>query len=307
MAPAVAWYTVTGPFAFSCLALFTLGFWTLLLRARVSGQRLPRSFGVNPRLPLEEFQLSFGDFARTVRTGGVWLGRGPRHASAYGCSSKNFLSFALALFALGIWCIVSVDRVPGSHCSGRLGVAFEHGKLDFTGDVCFPGCNTWFDSGYLFCDSTLVAVDELRTISTLRRCSPFCCRTEKRAQSMLVVAVLLCAVRTWKTGSTFLSFTWLSCVMTDRVFRRSVRHFSASSLELRPLVTGSCQFISTSCGHTHPVSEHASETTTTTTTPTPRWLALLSWAGGGSVASQVPTLVGDLAGESKSQPEPCTE
>ena len=40
--------------------------------------------------------------------------------------------------------------------------------------------------------------------------------------------------------------------------------FSASSSELRPVVTGSCQFISTSCGHTHPVSEHASETTTTT-------------------------------------------
>ena len=27
-------------------------------------------------------------------------------------------------------------------------------------------------------------------------------RTEKRPQSMLLVAVLLCAVRTWKTGST---------------------------------------------------------------------------------------------------------
>ena len=29
--------------------------------------------------------------------------------------------------------------------------------------------------------------------------------------------------------------------------------------------------------------------------------------GGGSVASQVPTLVGGLAGEAKSQPEPCIE
>ena len=36
-------------------------------------------------------------------------GTGPRHASAYGCSRKNFLSFALALFALGIWCIITVS------------------------------------------------------------------------------------------------------------------------------------------------------------------------------------------------------
>ena len=72
-------------------------------------------------------------------------GTGPRHASAYGCSLKNFLSFALALFAPGIWFIISVDLVP--HCSGRLGVAFEYGKLDFAGDVYFRGCNIWFDSG----------------------------------------------------------------------------------------------------------------------------------------------------------------
>ena len=52
--------------------------------------------------------------------------------------------------AVRTWNLVhfSVDFVPGSHCSGRLGVTFENGKLDFTGDVCFRGCNTWFDSGY---------------------------------------------------------------------------------------------------------------------------------------------------------------
>ena len=42
------------------------------------------------------------------------LGRGPRHPSANGCSSKNLFSFWLALFTLGIWCIFSVDFVSGS-------------------------------------------------------------------------------------------------------------------------------------------------------------------------------------------------
>ena len=77
VAPAVAaWYTVTGLVAFSCLALFTLRFWTSFLRARVSGKRMPRCFGVNPRLLLEEFQLSLGDCARAVRSwksGHYWL------------------------------------------------------------------------------------------------------------------------------------------------------------------------------------------------------------------------------------------
>ena len=78
----------------------------------------------------------------------VRLGRGPRHASAYICAR---------LFAPGIWFIISVDLVPGSHCSLRLGVAVEYGKWDFTGDVHFRGCNAWFDSGYMLCNSTLIA------------------------------------------------------------------------------------------------------------------------------------------------------
>ena len=36
----------------------------------------------------------------------------------------------------------------------------------------------------------------------------------------------------------FSSFTWLTRVMMGSIFRRSVRHFLASSSELRPLVTG---------------------------------------------------------------------
>ena len=48
---------------------------------------------------------------QTIMAASVRLGRCPRHASAYGCSWKNFLSFALAWFALGIWCIISVVLV----------------------------------------------------------------------------------------------------------------------------------------------------------------------------------------------------
>ena len=85
--------------------------------------------------------------------------------------------------------------------------------------------------------------------------------TEKCAQSMLLVAMHSSHLENWEC---FSSITWLlTRVMMGIIYRRSVRHFSASSSDLRPVVTGSCQFISTSCGHTHPVSECASETTTT--------------------------------------------
>ena len=67
MAPAMASVCGDRSVCFQLLALFTLGFWTPLLRARVSGKRLPRCFGVNPRLLLEEFPFSCGDFARAVR------------------------------------------------------------------------------------------------------------------------------------------------------------------------------------------------------------------------------------------------
>ena len=99
----------------------------------------------------------------------VNLRRGPRHASAYGCSSENILSFALALFALGIWCISSVDPCTWQSLFSASGVAEEYGKLDFTGDVYFRGCNAWFDSGYMLCVSTLVASDVFHTFSTSRR------------------------------------------------------------------------------------------------------------------------------------------
>ena len=123
------------------------------------------------------------------------------------------LSLYLAVVVRGVW------------------VFLFNTKIGFAGDDCFRGCNIWFDIGHMFCDSTLVAMDEFHTFSALRQtrilkcCSPFFCRTENRAQSMLPVSVLLCAVRIWKTGSIFTSFTWLRFVIRDRIFWGTcVRH-----------------------------------------------------------------------------------
>ena len=87
--------------------------------------------------------------------------------------------------------------------------------MDFTGDFCFRGCNTWFNSGYMSCVSTLVATDEFHTFSTLRQtrilkcCLPFCCRAEKRAQSMLCI-VQVEEHRDGCTGTTKSKRTWPS-------------------------------------------------------------------------------------------------
>ena len=113
------------------------------------------------------------------------------------CSCSSHLESGTLFQCPCIW----QSLFPASGC------CFWLRKLDFSGEDFFRGGNAWYNSGCMPCVSTLVAMDELHTFSTLRRtrilkcCSPFSCRTEKRAQSMLLVAVLLCAVRTWKTGS----------------------------------------------------------------------------------------------------------
>ena len=48
-----------------------------------------------------------------------------------------YFHFVLAQFALGIWCIISVVPVSGSHCSALLGVAEEYVKMKFSGDAFF--------------------------------------------------------------------------------------------------------------------------------------------------------------------------
>ena len=66
-------------------------------------------------------------------------------------------------------CFLSIVLVFGSHYSGRLGVAEEFGNWDFSGDVYFRWCNALYNSGYMLCVSTLVALDVLHTFSTLRQ------------------------------------------------------------------------------------------------------------------------------------------
>ena len=98
------------------------------------------------------------------------------------------------------------DLVFGSHCSGCLGVA-DVQNLDSSGDDFLRRSNALFYSGYMLCVSSL-AMDEFHTCfydaadSNPGASSPFG-RMEKCAQLMLLVAVLLRAVRTWKSGRSF--------------------------------------------------------------------------------------------------------
>ena len=96
---------------FQLLALYALGFWTLLLRARGSGKRLPRCFGVNPRLLLEEFQLSLGDYARVVCTWGVRL----PHA-ALGRLPSSCVSLRMLLKVFPVLCARAIRIISVSVC-----------------------------------------------------------------------------------------------------------------------------------------------------------------------------------------------
>ena len=143
-------------------------------------------------------------------------------------------------FALGIWCIISFVPVSGSHCSARLGVAEEYVNWNFREIPFSRGRNTWLDSGYMLCVSTVVIMDEFHTFSMLRQTwilmRFFSTRFEWRSVPSRCFWLQFCFAP-FAFGNLevlFTSFTWLSCVMTDEFFRCSVRHFSASSSELRP-------------------------------------------------------------------------
>ena len=108
VAPAVASVAVKGPVAFSCSRYSHLDsghyFFELVVLASAC-------LGV-----LASTTVAFGRIsaitcvsARAVCTWRVRLGRGSRHAPVNGCYWKNFLSLVHALFALGIWCIISVS------------------------------------------------------------------------------------------------------------------------------------------------------------------------------------------------------
>ena len=161
-------------------------------------------------------------------------GRGPRHTSAYGCSSKNFLSFALVLFAQGIWCIISVDLVPGSHCSLRLvlrrsaenwisrEMSISVGAmLGSTVDTCYASVLGWLWMNFtlfLRCGRLESSSVPLPTVAE-RRSVPSRCFWLQFCFAQFALG---------KLDTTFTSFTWLTRVTMERIFRRSVRHFSAS-------------------------------------------------------------------------------
>ena len=119
--------------------MFTLGFWTLLPRARVSGKRLPQYVGVSPRLLLEEFQSSLGDSARAVRTwrggwGGALVMRQPADALrriSFPLRSRCLHLESGALFPLTLYLAVLFQSV------WVLLLSLE--GLDFAGDSCFVG------------------------------------------------------------------------------------------------------------------------------------------------------------------------
>ena len=69
---------------------------------------------------------------------------------------RAFLSFVLAQFALGIWYNISFVVASGSHCSG----CFVYESWILREMTFLRGCNAWFFSGYMFCVSTLVALEE---------------------------------------------------------------------------------------------------------------------------------------------------
>ena len=178
--------------------------------------------------------------------GSFWeTGTGPRHASAYGCFSKNFLSFVLALFALGIWCIISIDLVPGSHCSLRLvllrstenwisrEMSISVGAmLGSTLDTCYA--SVFWGYGRIAHIFYVAAGSNTEVLLSLLL-KEEACPVDASGCSF---ALRSSHLEYWKC---FSSFTWLTRVMMGSIFRRSVRHFSASSLELRPWSANSFQ------------------------------------------------------------------
>ena len=122
------------------------------------------------------FQVVGGNFwARTQKSGGLgegWDGalvmRQP--TTTFGRISSCFP--VLCARAVRTWNLVHnflclcfwqlLFRASGYRWEG-------YGNLDFSGDVYFRWCNALYNSGYMLCVSSLVALDVFHTFSTLRR------------------------------------------------------------------------------------------------------------------------------------------
>ena len=144
-------------------------------------------------------------------------GTGPSSCVSLRVLLKVFL--VLCARAVRTWNLVHYFCVPasGSHCSGRLGVAHEYDDGIFREMPLFRGCNTWLDSGYMLCVSTLATMDEFHSSSTLRRTQTlklsFSIRFGWRSVPSRCFWLQFCFARfaLGNTGRIFASFTWLSC------------------------------------------------------------------------------------------------
>ena len=131
-----------------------------------------------------------------------------------------FLSFVFAQFALGIWYIISFVLASGSYCSARFPLV----------------CNALYKSGYMFFGSfgRIYTFSTWRQTLFLKRC--FSIRFEWRSvPSRCFGCSLALRGSHLETLDFFLRVSWVELHDDGWVFRRSVRHFSASSSELRPL------------------------------------------------------------------------
>ena len=140
------------------------------------------------------------------------LSLGHRHVSLRRLSEVCPSWLQVAWFALGIWYIISFTLRIWQSRSLCVGVACGVQHLIFREILQLLEqllVRQWIHVLHQY----FALLDELNSFSTLRQtrilkcCSPFCRRTEKRAQSMLLVAVLLRAVHLEKLDTTFTSFT----------------------------------------------------------------------------------------------------
>ena len=101
--------------------------------------------------------------------------RGSRVLSTVHCHAPVYRGFwkyvfpwwQLARFTLGIWCNISFSSVYLAVVVPRLGVACGVQNWIFREILGLLLCNTWFDSGYMFCDSLRRYWNELHTFSSL--------------------------------------------------------------------------------------------------------------------------------------------
>ena len=236
--PAVASVAVTGPVAFSFSRYPRLDSGHYFFEVLVLASACPGVLASIHGCFWKNFS-SLGDSAQAVRT---W--RLGRPLVSVRMLMKEFP--LLCVRAIRTWNLVHYYRVPvsGSHCSGRLGVAYGHENWNFREIHLFRWRNTWLDSGYMLCVSLLVIMDEFHTFSTLRQTwilkRFFSIRFEWRSVPSRCFWLQFCFARFafGNTGRTFTSFTWLSCVMKDRFFAAQCGIFRPPPSELRPCVSG---------------------------------------------------------------------